>query len=74
MPLHHIKALLGHASLTTTDIYLNAERVGLRASMQRVQGDSLQSYANNGEQGATARLQQQDTSDRKALVNYELRA
>ena len=36
MSIHHVKALLGHASLSTTDIYLNATRVGLHEAMQRV--------------------------------------
>ena len=36
MSIHHVKALLGHASHSTTDIYLNATRVGLHEAMQRV--------------------------------------
>ena len=37
MPLHHVKALLGHASVATTDIYLNAGRIHLRESMERAE-------------------------------------
>ena len=33
MPLHHVKELLGHASISTTDTYLNASRIHLRESM-----------------------------------------
>ena len=31
--LHHVKELLGHASISTTDTYLNASRIHLRESM-----------------------------------------
>ena len=33
LPLHHVKELLGHASISTTDTYLNASRIHLRESM-----------------------------------------
>lgn len=36
MPLHHVKELLGHASIATTDTYLNAGRIHLKESMQKV--------------------------------------
>jgi hypothetical protein len=36
MSIHHVKARLGHASVSTTDIYLNATRVGLHEAMRRV--------------------------------------
>ena len=36
MPLHHVKELLGHANIATTDTYLNAGRIHLQASMERV--------------------------------------
>ena len=36
MPLHHVKELLGHASISTTDTYLNAGRIHLHESMRRV--------------------------------------
>jgi site-specific recombinase XerD len=32
-PLHHVKELLGHASISTTDTYLSASRIHLRESM-----------------------------------------
>ena len=34
MPLHHVRALLGHASISTTDTYLNAGRIDLQNSMR----------------------------------------
>ena len=37
MPIHHVKELLGHANIATTDTYLNAGRVHLRESMDRVE-------------------------------------
>ena len=33
VPLHHVKELLGHTSIATTDTYLNASRIHLRESM-----------------------------------------
>ena len=33
LPLHHVKELLGHASISTMDTYLNASRIHLRESM-----------------------------------------
>ncbi len=33
LPLHHVKELLGHASISTTDTYLNASRIHRRESM-----------------------------------------
>ena len=37
MPLHHVKELLGHANIATTDTYLNAGRIHLRESMERAE-------------------------------------
>ena len=36
VPLHHVKEMLGHANISQTDTYLNAGRVALRESMQRI--------------------------------------
>ena len=36
VPLHHVKQLLGHASISTTDTYLNASRIHLHESMARM--------------------------------------
>ena len=34
-PIHHVKEILGHANISTTDTYLNVTRLGLRESMHR---------------------------------------
>lgn len=39
MPLHHVKELLGHANISTTDTYLNAGRVHLHESMLRLEAE-----------------------------------
>ena len=36
MSLHHVKELLGHASISTTDTYLNVIRIGLQEAMEKV--------------------------------------
>ena len=36
MSIHHVKALLGHANISTTDTYLNATKVGLHEAMRRI--------------------------------------
>ena len=37
MPIHHVKQLLGHASIGTTDTYLNSTRIGLQEAMRRAE-------------------------------------
>jgi hypothetical protein len=37
--LHHVKELLGHANISTTDTYLNAGRVHLRESILRLEAE-----------------------------------
>ena len=39
MPLHHVKELLGHANIATTDTYLNAGRIHLHESMLRLEAE-----------------------------------
>ena len=39
MPLHHVKELIGHANISTTDTYLNAGRVHLHESMLRLEAE-----------------------------------
>jgi integrase len=34
-PLHHVKDMLGHADISTTDTYLNVAKMGLQESMKR---------------------------------------
>jgi len=36
MPLHHVKEMLGHASLDQTTTYLNVQIEGLQASMRQI--------------------------------------
>ena len=36
MSIHHVKALLGHANISTTDTYLNATKIGLHEAMKRI--------------------------------------
>jgi integrase len=42
-PLHHVRDMLGHADISTTSRYLNAERHGLRESMRR--SDAARTFA-----------------------------
>ena len=55
VPLHHVKELLGHANIATTDTYLNARRVHLKASIAAA--DARKNGANvalsGGESAAT---------------------
>ena len=45
MPLHHVKAISGHANISQTDTYLNAGRVALQDSMQRFDASRGKSVA-----------------------------
>ena len=49
VPLHHVKELLGHANIATTDTYLNAGRVHLKASIAAA--DARKSGANVAQSG-----------------------
>ena len=71
MPLHHIKELLGHASISTTDTYLNAGRIHLQDSMRRL--DELGKSGTHVTQGhgiepPLVRQQKQD-DDRNSVIN-----
>ena len=49
MTLHHVKELLGHANIKTTDTYLNATRIaasGLDAEVRRIQKNLHKSCTN----------------------------
>ena len=41
MPIHHVKELLGHANIKTTDTYLNVTKTGLHESMRRFDESAL---------------------------------
>jgi integrase len=47
-PLHHVREMLGHASIETTDRYLNAGRMGLHDSMRRFEAARCNPVANSG--------------------------
>ena len=70
MPLHHVKELLGHANIATTDTYLNAGRVHLRESMERAElrksgAKVVQTVARDGGSGGNGGA---DT-EAKSLIN-----
>jgi integrase len=44
-PIHHVKEMLGHATISQTDTYLNAGRMGLHDSMERFGGKLCKSVA-----------------------------
>jgi hypothetical protein len=46
-PLHHVRAMLGHANISQTDTYLNAARMGLHESMQRYDAARCKPVAND---------------------------
>lgn len=68
--MHHVKELLGHANIATTDTYLTARRVHLRESTERAErarnatrlphGTAHQTDPDGGEQTDT---------EAKSLVN-----
>ena len=71
MPLHHVKELLGHANIATTDTYLDAGRVHLRESMLRIEaGQSATNlpHATVPTAGDLGREQAEDTAG-KSLVH-----
>jgi integrase len=52
-PLHHVRDMLGHADISTTSRYLNAERFGLRESMQRAEkAAAVREVCKNGSKNA----------------------
>jgi integrase len=38
-PIHHVREMLGHADIKTTDTYLNPTRSGLQESMRKLEED-----------------------------------
>ena len=65
MSIHHVKALLGHASISTTDTYLNATRIGLHEAMQRVDATRQAERQRAGQQQPMPKVE----SHGSALVN-----
>ena len=50
-PLHHVKDMLGHASVQTTDTYLNSTPLGLHDSMARFGSKPCKAVAKKGKRG-----------------------
>ncbi len=70
MPLHHVKELLGHASISTTDTYLNAGRMHLPDSMRRLDaGMFCTTVAHNAEIEHPPVSHKAEDSDPKSLIN-----
>ena len=70
MPLHHVKELLGHASISTTDTYLNAGRMHLQDSMRRLDaGIFCTKFAHNAEIEHPPVSHKAEDSDHKSLIN-----
>ena len=70
VPLHHVKALLGHANVATTDTYLSADRMHLHDSMERAEaGRSGKHVANNDVATVSQTTDQQADSEAKSLIN-----
>ena len=70
MPLHHVKELLGHANIATTDTYLNAGRVHLRESMERAElvKNATKMPHRVAQEADQSRGEQADT-EAKSLIN-----
>ena len=48
-PIHHVAHMLGHASIATTNTYLNATRIGLQEAMRRLDASRCNPVANETE-------------------------
>ncbi len=70
-PLHHVRDMLGHADISTTSRYLNAERFGLRESMRR--SDERENHArtlqDRGAKALAAPARNEAPNGRNALIN-----
>lgn len=68
-PLHHVQAMLGHANLSQTSTYLNAQATGLQDSMRRFGTAPLQTVASDaaGELGPLCNTIAEEPA--KSLVN-----
>ena len=64
MSIHHVKALLGHANVSTTDTYFNSARIGLDNAMKRIDA--------HREVQAHPHPSTSVQSEQPALVNLEL--
>ena len=71
MPLHHVKELLGHANIATTDTYLNAGRIHLHESMLRLEaeGKVCTKFAQNPSSQPRPGPPVEHSGEPKSLVN-----
>ena len=70
MPLHHVKELLGHANIATTDTYLNAGRVHLQESMRRAEAVQTAAKLQHGTETKTDhREEKEDSAKGNSLLN-----
>ena len=71
LPLHHVKELLGHASIATTDTYLNASRIHLRESMLAMEqrGKNGTQVTQSTEKQAAQDAQEQRKNGDNLLIN-----
>ena len=69
MSLHHIKELLGHASISTTDTYLNATRVGLQEAMGRIDEIRCKDVARSEADGPRLHGNEKQETDRNSLIH-----
>jgi integrase len=70
-PLHHVQEMLGHSNLEQTSTYLNVERVGLQASMKKI--DDARTRCNpvaiEKESGLPLNRNDEQEEDSKVTVN-----
>jgi integrase len=67
-PLHHVQQMLGHASIDTTNTYLNVTRLGLQESMRKLD-DTRGHGADTAPRKQLTTAENQPPSDGNALVN-----
>lgn len=68
-PLHHIQRMLGHANLSQTSTYLNAQRGGLQDSMQRFGTTPLHAVAPEAHGEQSPPSNETPTVDAKPVIN-----
>jgi integrase len=68
-PLHHIQANLGHADLSTTSIYLNADLRLRQESMRRFGNQPLQTVANSVQKDHQALCNEPAENQPQIVVN-----
>jgi integrase len=68
-PLHHVQRMLGHANISQTSTYLNAEVTGLQDSMRRFGTQPLHAVAPDVSGEFSPRSNDGGSSESKSLVN-----